>query len=114
MADEERKEQSPGPEAAAKPAAPAAKPAAPAKPKAPAPEPLENELTRRLRARFGEAIGECTIDRKQAIVVVAPSRLLDSCSYLRDEEKFDFLTDLTAVDAYERHPRFDVVLNLYS
>lgn len=114
MADEDKKEQPQTPEAAAKPAAPAAKPAAPAKPKGPAPEPLDDELTRRLRARFGDAIGECITDRKQAIVVVTPPRLLDVCSYLRDEEKFDFLTDLTAVDAYERQPRFDVILNLYS
>ena len=77
-------------------------------------EPLENELTRRLRARFGDAMGETTIDRKQAIVVVNPGRLLDVCGYLRDEEKFDFLTDLTAVDLYDRRPRYDVILNLYS
>ncbi|MGH9804335.1 MAG: NADH-quinone oxidoreductase subunit C [Candidatus Acidiferrales bacterium] len=114
MADEEKKEKPQAPEASAKPAAPAAKPAAPAKPKGPAPELLDNELTRRLRARFGGAVGDCTLDRKQAIVVIGPSRLRDVCGYLRDEEKFDFLTDLTAVDTYERRPRFDVILNLYS
>jgi len=106
VADEEKKEQPQVPEAA--------KPAAPAKPKGPAPEPLDTELTRRLRTRFGVAIGDCTQDRKQAIVVVQPARLLDLCAYLRDEERFDFLTDLTAFDTYERRPRFDVVLNLYS
>src|SRR2546429_9790745 len=34
--------------------------------------------------------------------------------YLRDEEKFDLLSDLTAVDWPRREKRFDVVLNLYS
>lgn len=120
MGDDEKKEP-PKPAAAEgaagpekKPAAPAARPAPPAKAKPPAPEPLDIELTRRLRARFGEAILETTVDRKQAIAGVAPARLLEVCGYLRDDEKFDFLTDLTAFDHYERQPRFDVVLNLYS
>jgi len=130
MTDEEKKEQPRPPkpaEAAAgeekkpapaeKPAAPAAKPAAakpPAKAPPPKPEPLDNELVRRLKARFGDAIGEATIDRSQAIVVVASERLLEACQYLRDEEKFNLLTDLTAVDWYERQARFDLILNLYS
>lgn len=140
MADEEQKEP-PGPEkaeaapageekkpgkveklasAVAPPAAakaPAAKPAAPrppAKAPPPKPEPLDNQLVRRLRARFGAAVGEATLDRKQAIVVVARERLLEVGRYLREEERFDLLTDLTAVDWYERQPRFDVILNLYS
>jgi NADH-quinone oxidoreductase subunit C len=33
---------------------------------------------------------------------------------LRDEEKFNLLADLTAVDWPKREKRFDVVLNLYS
>ncbi|HXE75463.1 MAG TPA: NADH-quinone oxidoreductase subunit C [Candidatus Xenobia bacterium] len=107
MGDEEKK---PEP----KPAAPAppAKSAAPAKP-AVGPEPLDDELVRRLRVRFAEAIGETTRDRGQAIVVVR-DRVLEVCEYLKTEERFDFLTDLTAVDWYERQPRFDVILNLYS
>src|SRR5574341_1498071 len=105
MADEEKKPE-------AKPAAPPPKPAAPAKP-AIGPEPLDNELVRRLRVRFAAAIGDATRDRNQAIVVVR-DRLLDVCEYLKGEEKFDFLVDLTAVDWFERQPRFDVILNLYS
>ncbi|MFQ5817055.1 MAG: NADH-quinone oxidoreductase subunit C [Terriglobia bacterium] len=94
-----------------KPAAP--KPAPP-KPKGPGPEPLENELVRRLRARFPEAIGEATQDREQAIVFVSRDRLLDVCDYLKYEEKFNFLTDVTAVDRYRGAKRFEVVYNLYS
>ena len=105
MADEEKKPE-------AKPAAPPPKPAAPAKP-AVGPEPLDNELVRRLRVRFGDTIGDTTRDRQQAIVVVR-DRVLEVCEYLKVEEKFDFLTDLTAVDWYNRQPRFDVILNLYS
>jgi NADH-quinone oxidoreductase subunit C len=114
MADEQQKkpEQKPAPPPAGEQKAAPPKP--PARPAPPKPEPLDNELIRRLRARFGEAIGEATLDRKQAIVVVQPERFLDVCDYLRTGEKFDFLTDLTAVDWYGREKRFDLILNLYS
>lgn len=92
----------------------AAAPKLPARPAGPAPEPLDNEQVRRLRARFAGAIGEASLDRKQAIVGVARERLLEVGQYLKEEEKFDFLTDLTAVDWYQRRPRYDVILNLYS
>jgi NADH-quinone oxidoreductase subunit C len=114
----------PAGEAAGKPAAPAAppKPAAAAPPKPPAappapkeaPAPLDNELVKRYKARFGEGLHEAWIDRKQAILVVASGQFLEIAEYTRDEEKFDLLTDLTAVDWPKREKRFDLVLNLYS
>jgi len=105
----------------AKPAATGA-PAAPAKPAAPAPPkppvvlqtPLENEMVSRFRAKFGAAIVEAMEDRKQAILTVERARLAEIALYTRDEEKFDMLSDLTAVDWPKREKRFDVVLNLYS
>lgn len=119
MADEQEKQQPKRPEAAAagKADAPkdaAARPAPPKPPPKPGPEPLDNELVRRMRARFGDAVGEATLDRKQAIVNVQPGRLTEICDYLRTEEEFDFLTDLTAVDWYGRDKRLEVILNLYS
>jgi len=95
------------------PQEPAAK-APPAKAKPPGPEPLDNELVRRLRARFANAVGDALEDRGQAIVFVSRERLLDVCDYLKREEKFNLLTDLTAVDRYGSDPRFEVVYNLYS
>ena len=106
------------PAAPAKPAAPAApaKPAAPAPPKPPVvlQTPLDNELVARYRAKFGAAIVEAMEDRKQAIITVERARLAEIALYTRDEEKFDMLSDLTAVDWPKREKRFDVVLNLYS
>jgi len=111
---------------AARPAAPPAKPAAaaagdkpapPAKPAAPpkpGPVPLDNDLVKRYRSRFGDAIQEATDDRKQAILMVDRDKLLEIALYTRDEEKFNLLSDLTAVDWPKRERRFDVVLNLYS
>jgi NADH-quinone oxidoreductase subunit C len=95
-------------------AAPQKPPAAPPKEAPPKPVPLDNELVQRLKARFGDAIREATLDRKQAIVLVAASQLREISRYCRDDEKFDMLADLTAVDWPKREKRFDVVLNLYS
>jgi NADH-quinone oxidoreductase subunit C len=99
--------------AAAAPPKPAA-PAAPPKEAPPKPVPLDNDLVQRLKAHFGDAIREATLDRKQAIVLIAVEQLREVSRYCRDEEKFDMLVDLTAVDWPKREKRFDVVLNLYS
>ena len=102
--------------AAAAPGAPPPKPAAPVPPKPPVQlqTPLNNELVGRVRAKFGAALVEAIEDRKQAILTVESGKLGDVAQYLRDEEKFDLLSDLTAVDWPKREKRFDVVLNLYS
>src|SRR5215472_4482385 len=134
MADEPKEKQTPPVPAGEKPASspsPASTPpaktdaaAAPAAPKqaAPAPSkvpvslqtPLNNELVARMRAKFGAAILEAIEDRKQAILTVECARLAEIAQHLRDEEKFDLLSDLTAVDWPKREKRFDVILNLYS
>jgi len=98
--------------------APAAapKPVAPAPPKPPVvlQSPLDNEFVARFRAKFGAALLEATEDRKQAILTLERARLVELALHLRDEEKFDMLANLTAVDWPKREKRFDVVLNLYS
>ena len=102
------------------PGAPAAKPPAAAVPPRPAAPPkegpvaLDNELVRRYKEKFGPAILEAWADRKQSILVVAKELLAEIATYSRDEEKFDWLSDLTAVDWPKREKRFDVILNLYS
>jgi len=109
------------------PAAPAAKPPAPAAAKPPAAAPprppappkegpvaLDNELVKRYKEKFGPAILEAWSDRKQAILVVARELLAEIALHSRDEEKFDWLSDLTAVDWPKREKRFDIVLNMYS
>ena len=100
----------------------ASAPAAPPKAAAPAPPkppvvlqtPLDNDLVKRFRATFGAALLEATEDRKQSILIVDRARLVELALHLRDEEKFDMLADLTAVDWPKREMRFDVILNLYS
>ena len=103
------------PAGASAPAAPP-KPAAPAAPKPPVvlQTPLDNELVKRFRAKFSAAFIEAMEDRKQAILTVDRARLVEIALHLRDEEKFDMLASLTAVDWPKREKRFDVVLDLYS
>jgi NADH-quinone oxidoreductase subunit C len=102
------------------PGAPAAKPpaaAAPPRPPAPpkeGPVALDNDLVKRYKEKFGPAILEAWTDRKQAILVVARELLAEIALYSRDDEKFDWLSDLTAVDWPKREKRFDIVLNMYS
>jgi NADH-quinone oxidoreductase subunit C len=116
--------QAPQTEAVVAPSKPAAAPVAAAPPRAPTPAPpkeappqpvaLENDLTRSMKQRFDEAFLEAWLDRNQAIVVVACEDLENVAQYLRDEEAFDMLSDLTAVDWPKREKRFEIVLNLYS
>jgi NADH-quinone oxidoreductase subunit C len=110
------------PPAAAKPpaaapkapaAAPPRPPAAPAPPKE-GPVALDNDLVKRYREKFGPAILEAWVDRKQSILVVARELLAEIALHSRDAEKFDWLSDLTAVDWPKREKRFDIVLNMYS
>ena len=90
------------------------RPPAPPSPPKEGPVALDNDLVKRYKERFGPAILEAWIDRKQAILVVAREMLVEIATYSRDDEKFDWLSDLTAVDWPKREKRFDVVLNMYS
>jgi NADH-quinone oxidoreductase subunit C len=76
--------------------------------------PLDSELARRYRERFGAAILDALEDRKQPYLVIDSAQLLEIARYSRDEEKFDFLEDWTAVDWPRREKRFDLVAILYS
>jgi NADH-quinone oxidoreductase subunit C len=76
--------------------------------------PLQNELTKRYRERFGMAILDTLEDRKQPYLVVDLAQLLEIARYSRDVEKFDLLEDYTAVDWPRREKRFDLVAILYS
>jgi NADH-quinone oxidoreductase subunit C len=67
-----------------------------------------------MKKRFGEGVPEAWLDRKQAIIVVDAGKLLEIARWCRDDEEFDMLSDLTAVDWPKREKRFDLILNLYS
>ncbi len=143
MADETPKPP-PTPESAEKPAAPAAPAAAPASPATPAapaarsaaptaaagekpaahaapPKPTgpaatawESERITRLRQRFGSGIAEASTYLGQNYIVVESSVAYRVLQELRDEDKFDYCVDVTALHYPEREKQFDIVWILYS
>jgi NADH-quinone oxidoreductase subunit C len=54
-----------------------------------------------------EALGERTL-------IVNPARIVDLCRYLKDQEKFNRLSAITAVDWHPSDPRFEIVYHLHS
>jgi NADH-quinone oxidoreductase subunit C len=72
------------------------------------------ETAAALRERFGEDILDVSIFRGEVTVVVTPRRLVEVCEVCRDEQGYDYLSDLTCVDRLDRDPRFDVVYHLNS
>ncbi|MGH8631920.1 MAG: NADH-quinone oxidoreductase subunit C, partial [Burkholderiales bacterium] len=94
---------------------PAAAHGAPPKPPAgPAAQPGDDELSRRVKERFGAAIQESLTYLGQIYLVVSAGSIVSVCGYLKHEEQFNFLTDLTAVDYPKREKRFEVIYQLYS
>ena len=107
------------PPAPTKPAA-AAGPAAPAKPPAAKPPATmastvwDSNLSRELKERFGDRIGELSTYLGQNFIVAKPEAAISVLEYLKLEADFDYLVDITAVDWPKRAERFDLVYIVYS
>ncbi|MDZ4800738.1 MAG: NADH-quinone oxidoreductase subunit C [Bryobacteraceae bacterium] len=76
--------------------------------------PWESELTSRLTERYGQAISEFSAYLGQNFLIAEPDAVPDLLEFLRDEEEFDMLTDLTAVHFPKREEQFEIVYILYS
>jgi NADH-quinone oxidoreductase subunit C len=97
---------------AAKPAAAAGHPAPP-KPAGPAPTPWDSPMIAKLKRSYGSGIEALTY-MGQNYMVVDRSLIPELLQLMRDEEKFDYCVDLTAVHYPKREKQFDVVWILYS
>jgi len=71
-------------------------------------------MVTRLKGRHGSGIREATSYLGQNYLVVDSTLIPDFLRMLRDEEKFDYLVDVTAVHYPEREKQFEVVWILYS
>jgi NADH-quinone oxidoreductase subunit C len=71
-------------------------------------------MVTRLKGRHGSGIGEATSYLGQNYLVVDSTLIPDFLRMLRDEEKFDYLVDVTAVHYPEREKQFELVWILYS
>lgn len=76
----------------------------------------ENVTVRMLRERLPDAILSTQSFRNETTIIVQPGEIDRVCRYLKGDPdlRYDFLSDLTAVDRFHDHPRFEVVYHLYS
>ena len=73
-----------------------------------------NRAVIKLREKFASSIIEVKEFRGEVTVTVSKENITAICRFLRDELRYNLLTDVTAVDYLGREPRFMVVYNLYS
>jgi len=101
-------------------AAPGA-PKPPVKKKEEGPKPTdaaEHALVKKLKSKFGDAIGEATEFIGQLSVTVDGQRIVEICDFLNSdaaETRFNYLSDLTCVHYPDRRTEpFEIVYNLFS
>ena len=100
------------------PAAGAPKP--PVKKKEEGPKPTDasdHPLVKKLKSKFGEAIGEASEFIGQLSVYVNGQQIVAVCDYLRSDQEisFNYLSDLTCVHYPDRREApFEMVYNLFS
>jgi NADH-quinone oxidoreductase subunit C len=95
-------------------------PKPPVKKKEEGPKPTDasgHPLVKKLKAKFGESIGEASEFIGQLSVNVDGQRIVEICNFLKAdrETSFNYLSDLTCVHYPERRDApFEVVYNLFS
>jgi NADH-quinone oxidoreductase subunit C len=52
--------------------------------------------------------------REQASLAIAPEQIVAVCQFLREQQQFNRLSGVTAVDWYPSEPRFEIVYFLHS
>jgi NADH-quinone oxidoreductase subunit C len=99
-------------------AQPAGAPKPPVKKKDEGPKPTDagnHPLVKKLKSKFGEAIGDASEFIGQLSVSVAGDQIVAICDYLKSESSFNYLSDLTCVHYPERREApFEIVYNLFS
>jgi NADH-quinone oxidoreductase subunit C len=81
--------------------------------------PWEGDLALKLKNHFGDQICETSSYLGQNFVVAKPEAVISLLEFLKFEEDFDYLVDITAVDwsqkaGPQKPDRFDLVYILYS
>lgn len=74
----------------------------------------QNELTQSYITALGDAVSEVVVFRDEVTLIVPKARIVEVLTHLRDEQKFEMLTDETCVDYYPREPRFGMIYHLTS
>jgi NADH-quinone oxidoreductase subunit C len=103
-------------QAATQPPGTAPKP--PVKKKEEGPQPVDasnHPLVKKIKAKFDGAVLEATEFLGQVSVRIERGRIAEVCDYLKQESKFNYLSDLTCVHFPKREDApMEIVYNLYS
>jgi NADH-quinone oxidoreductase subunit C len=75
---------------------------------------LPAETAEALQGRFGLVVRDVVFFRDEVTAIIDRDSLVEVALYCRDEQGYNFLSDLTATDWLDRDPRFDVVYHLTS
>jgi len=67
-----------------------------------------------LEQRDASALIDGHRDRDEPTLFIAPDKLVSVCRFYREEQGFNRLSCITAVDWYPADPRFEVVYQLHS
>lgn len=76
--------------------------------------PWEGPLVDALKEHFGAQIKEFSVYRNQSFLVAGLAAVVPILEYLKLEQDFDYLVDITAVDYPKKEKRFEVIWILYS
>lgn len=67
-----------------------------------------------LSAQFPDAVVAATLRLKELTLEADPARIVEVCRFLKESQKLNRLSGITAVDWYPVEPRFEVVYFLHS
>lgn len=67
-----------------------------------------------VRAEFGDAVLGVLKYAGEQTVYVEKSRIVDVCRFLKEQQDFDYLSDLGGIDRFTEEDRFEVFYNLIS
>ena len=73
-----------------------------------------NRAVVKLKERFAESVLDCKEFRGEVTVTVKKEKILEVLKCLKEDLRYNFLTDVTAVDYLGQDPRFMMVYHLYS
>jgi NADH-quinone oxidoreductase subunit C len=73
-----------------------------------------NRAVVKLREKFADSVLDVKEFRGEITVTVSKEKIVSICTFLRDSLKYNFLSDVTAVDYMGSEPRFMMVYNMYS
>ena len=67
-----------------------------------------------LESKDPDAIVDGSLTLGEATLYIAPEKIAEVCLYLRDEQEFNRLSGITALDRHPAEPRFEIVYLLHS